>query len=55
MIKILAECYDTIPDVSRDCIYEVTGFIFDAISEATERGEKCQTQKERVAEEPWGK
>ncbi len=52
-----AESYDTtIPDVSRDRICEVTGFIFDAMREATEKGlngERCQTQKERIAEETW--
>ena len=54
-----AESYDTtIPDVSRERICEVTGFIFDAMREATERGldgERCQTEKERIAEETWGK
>lgn len=52
-----AESYDTtIPDVSRDRICEVTGFIFDAMREATERGlsgEKYQTSKERIAQETW--
>ncbi len=52
-----AESYDTtIPDVSRDRICEMTGFTFDAMREATERGlngERCQTQKERIAEETW--
>ncbi len=54
-----AESYDTtIPDVSRERICEVTGFIFDAMREATERGldgERCQTEKERIAEETWNK
>ena len=54
-----AESYDTtIPDVSRDRICEVTGFVFDAMRDATERGldgERCQTQKERIAEETWNK
>ena len=54
-----AESYDTtIPDVSRERICEVTGFIFDVMREATERGlngEKYQTSKERVAEETWNK
>lgn len=52
-----AESYDTtIPEVSRDRICEVTGFIFDAMREATERGlngEKYQTSKERIAQETW--
>lgn len=54
-----SESYDTtIPNISRERICEVTRFIFDAIKEATERGlrgEKCQTQKERIAEETWNK
>ncbi len=52
-----AESYDTtIPDVSRDRICEMTGFTFDAMREATQRGlngERCQTQKERIAEKTW--
>lgn len=52
-----SESYDTtIPDVSRERLCEVTGFIFDAIREATERGlngEKYQTSKERIAQETW--
>lgn len=54
-----SESYDTtIPDVGRERICELTSFIFDAMREATERGlngEKCQTPKERIAEETWNR
>ena len=48
----------TIPEVSPERMCESVEFIFDAMREATERGlkgEECQTEKLRVAEETWEK